>query len=167
MAENPDYLVELEEITDLSPALRQAYDYWDRLRGTRAYPTRADIDPLDIPKLLSNVALIDVLRPTDDGVPDFLYRLMGTTLDDICTECYGGRKVSEIPTQRPPSKLHTMLTFVLIRKEPVMARLPYTGDNPNIEAVDNFVGPLGNDGEGISMLLSVIAPIQRKRKSFD
>ncbi|WP_259780608.1 PAS domain-containing protein [Aestuariispira ectoiniformans] len=163
MVVQPDYLVDLEEITDLSPALQQAHDYWDGLRGTRAFPSRDDIDPLDIPKLLPKVELIDVLPPTADGIPDFRYRLIGTGVDDISTQFYGGRKVSDIPHQRAPSKLHSMLALVLIRKAPVTARLPYIGDDKEIEAVDNFVAPLGRDNETIDMLLSIVDPIRRRR----
>ena len=41
--------------------LEEAYRYWQRKAATRAMPCRADIDPTEIPKLLPDVMLVDVL----------------------------------------------------------------------------------------------------------
>jgi len=53
--------------------LEEAYRYWQRKAATRAMPCRADIDPTEIPKLLPDVMLVDVLP---DG--RYRYRLIGT-----------------------------------------------------------------------------------------
>ena len=58
-------------ITD--PRLREAHDYWRRKTGARAMPRRADIDPTEIPKLLPDVMLVDVLPQGR-----YRYRLIGT-----------------------------------------------------------------------------------------
>src|SRR3546814_19643928 len=41
-------------------ALLVLYNYWKELRGSRPYPTRADIDPSMIPAVLPNIGLFDV-----------------------------------------------------------------------------------------------------------
>ena len=56
--------------------LRHLYDYWAAKRGSRRAPTRADIDPLDIPDLLPYLTLVDVLH---DPLR-FRYRLVGTAV---------------------------------------------------------------------------------------
>ena len=43
--------------------LRRARAYWDEKRAGRAMPSRADIDPVDIPDLLPFVILIDIMPP--------------------------------------------------------------------------------------------------------
>jgi hypothetical protein len=49
---------------------RRLYDYWHEKRGTRAMPSRADIDPLELKGVLGWVLLLDVdwsgprLRPS-------------------------------------------------------------------------------------------------------
>jgi hypothetical protein len=53
--------------------IRSAYDYWLRKRGARAMPSRTDIDPSEITKLLPHVMLVDVLGPSL-----YRYRLVGT-----------------------------------------------------------------------------------------
>lgn len=57
-----------------SPRLREAYIYWDARRQSKLMPSRTDIDPIEIPRLLPYVVLIDVLREPID----FHYRLIGT-----------------------------------------------------------------------------------------
>ena len=54
--------------------VRAIYRYWDGKRNGRLMPSRAYLDPVDIPKLLPDICLVDV-------VPDarrYVYRLIGT-----------------------------------------------------------------------------------------
>src|SRR3546814_5237666 len=58
----------------VEPELREIYHYWSGKRGGRCYPTRADIRPEEIKRLLPFVLLLDVL---DEG-RHFRFRLVGT-----------------------------------------------------------------------------------------
>ena len=51
----------------------QAYRYWHKKAAGRRMPCRADIDPIEIPRLLPDVMLVDV---ASDG--RYRYRLIGT-----------------------------------------------------------------------------------------
>jgi hypothetical protein len=62
---------EMTPFTD--PRLEEAYEYWRRKAAGRKVPRRRDIDPVDIPKLLPDVMLVDV---EPDG--RYRYRLIGT-----------------------------------------------------------------------------------------
>jgi hypothetical protein len=53
--------------------LEQAYRYWRGKAAGRAMPARADIDPIDIPRLLPDVMLVERF---EDG--RYRYRLIGT-----------------------------------------------------------------------------------------
>jgi len=55
------------------PRMDQAYDYWAKKAAGRQMPRRADIDPIDIPRLLPDVMLVDV---AEGG--RYRYRLIGT-----------------------------------------------------------------------------------------
>lgn len=60
-----------------SAALRELYRYWASQRGERKMPRRRDIDPTSIPRLLPNIAIIEVR-----GEPgDYVLRLTGTEVD--------------------------------------------------------------------------------------
>ncbi len=56
----------------------QVYRYWLERRGARAAPRRSDINPLDIPRLLPILNLVDVLG----DAAEFRHRLVGTQLVD-------------------------------------------------------------------------------------
>lgn len=155
-----DMLVDVEELTSLPPPLENALTYWDSLRAGRPFPARHEIDPSVIARLLPQTELIDVIENTDDGIPDFRYRLIGGSIDGISQHRYSKKRVSEIESQRPPSQIHSMLCLTLIRRSPVAVRLPYIGGNPYIAAVDNLVVPMSSDGETIDVLMSVISPLE-------
>jgi hypothetical protein len=56
--------------------VREFHRYWLARRGDRRFPARSDIEPTDIPHLLSGVLLLDVhYEPLD-----FEYRLIGDTI---------------------------------------------------------------------------------------
>ena len=55
---------------------QQLYDYWHDIRGTRAMPARADIDPLELKGLLGWLLLIDV----EWSPLRFRFRLIGTEI---------------------------------------------------------------------------------------
>jgi hypothetical protein len=55
------------------PRLEHTYDYWREKAAGRAMPSRADIDPIEIPKLLPDVMLVERMA---DG--RYRYRLIGT-----------------------------------------------------------------------------------------
>src|SRR5690348_15047812 len=68
-----------------------APSYWERIRGSRAMPRRCDIDPLDIPRLLPFVRLVDVL----ENPRAFRFRLVGTEIDAITAVRLRGQRFSE------------------------------------------------------------------------
>ena len=56
--------------------LRELYAYWLEKAAGRAMPSRADLDPVEIPALLSRIVLVEVA----DRIDDFRYRLFGTAV---------------------------------------------------------------------------------------
>jgi len=66
-----------EALTGAPVDLLEMYAYWQRKRADRSMPTRADIDPAEISRLLPGILLVDVVHRA--GTPtDFIYRLVGT-----------------------------------------------------------------------------------------
>jgi|SRR5579864_1410049 len=60
------------------PLQRQMYDYWQRKRVGRRMPRRRDIDPVDIPRLLPNILISEVVPSS--GRARYRYRLAGTAI---------------------------------------------------------------------------------------
>lgn len=72
--------------------LRRLYDYWLTHCGKGGYPSRRDIDPLDIPDLLPNIFLLDVVGDAQD----FVFRLAGTLVEDAFSMPLRGKSIIEI-----------------------------------------------------------------------
>ncbi len=131
---------------------RQALDYWIRIRGERMMPSRADLDPLDIRRILPNVVLIDV---SNDPL-DFRYRLIGTKIASQLNNDHTGKWMSEIPHQRPPSKIWSSCATVVTEKIPMTTEVPYEGRNKDFSVSEDIVMPLSADGETVNMLFVVV-----------
>ena len=72
--------------------LRRLYDYWHSRCRDGGYPSRLDIDPLDIPELLPNVFLLDVIGDAED----FVFRLAGTLVEDVFSMPLRGKSITVI-----------------------------------------------------------------------
>jgi hypothetical protein len=71
--------------------LREGYEYWRRKAGQGKLPRRAEIDPVEIPRLLPHIRLVDVV-----GQGRFRYRLVGTVTRQQHTADPTGRYVDEV-----------------------------------------------------------------------
>src|SRR3546814_10570287 len=83
--------------------LRRLYDYWCGRCPAGALPARRDIDPLDIPDLLPNLFLLDVIGDAED----FVFRLAGSLVEDAFSMPLRGRSIAEIQKAAGRSEEHT------------------------------------------------------------
>lgn len=63
--------------SDLDPRLTGLVGYWSTKRRGRRFPSRADLDPLELKALLGYLLMVDVVRAPEGGMR-FRYRLFGT-----------------------------------------------------------------------------------------
>jgi hypothetical protein len=71
---------------------RELFDYWQRSAGRRPMPARSDLDPLEVPRLLPNIGLIDIRG----GVGEASFRLAGTRLHEIYGQEITGKRVDDV-----------------------------------------------------------------------
>lgn len=78
---------------DLLPdgKLQRLYDYWLTCGRNGRAPSRRDVDPVDIPELLPNLFLLDVIGDAED----FIFRLAGTLVEDAFNMPLRGRSITE------------------------------------------------------------------------
>jgi hypothetical protein len=72
----PVTCLEAAPFTLADPELTRLYDYWRGIRHGRPVPLRRDFDPVDIPYLLGNVMLVEVL----DRPRRYFVRVHGTEI---------------------------------------------------------------------------------------
>lgn len=75
-----------------SERLRELAQYWNRKRGSHLMPSRGDIDPTEIPRLLPHLRMVDVLYEPD---LKFRYRLVGTAVVELMGIDITGRYIDE------------------------------------------------------------------------
>lgn len=74
------------------PEQRQLYDYWLSCGEGKSMPSRADINPARIPRLLPFLSLIDV----DDAIGQSRVRLAGTRLRDVYDREITGLRIDDL-----------------------------------------------------------------------
>jgi len=131
--------------------LQQAHDYWRRKAGVRAMPGRADIEPGDIPRLLPDLMLVDVL---DDG--RYRYRLIGTANSDAHGFNATGRHLDEV-LPGPEYRAHVLGLYdeCLRSRRPVYSESVFISPRHRVTERHTKVLflPLSDDGDRINMVM--------------
>ena len=71
---------------------RELFDYWLRSADGRRMPSRSDLDPLKVPRLLPFIGLIDVRH----GLDEASFRVAGTRLHEIYGQEITGKRTGEV-----------------------------------------------------------------------
>ncbi|MEQ9638722.1 MAG: PAS domain-containing protein [Alphaproteobacteria bacterium] len=155
----------------LHPALAEALTYWSRKRGGAVFPTRADIDPLEIPALLRHVLLFDRVECAAPPGYTWRFRLVGTTVAALYGE-HTGKVIEDALAPRFAARNRGVMEAAVERHAPMRAigRTRYVSSQWLIG--EALVAPLSSDGKRIDMLLSVVvtwaedAPPREVRKNW-
>lgn len=136
----------------LGPRGEKGLAYWQSLRRGRRIPARADLDPIDIPKLLPGLILVDVLSEP----LDFRYRLVGTEIDEISHRNFRGVRFSEIQHMRRGNNIWAQFARVAESASPLWSDVPYIGGDPFVRRIRHCLLPMGADGETVDMVLAFV-----------
>jgi len=135
-----------------SPVNQFGYDYWKRKSGDRPMPSRGDIDPAEIAKILPHVFLLDVRHQP----LDFRYHLVGTKMDEHMLGRYTGLWMSQIEHQRAPSRIWSNCRRVAQEGLPLSGDTPYIGKNKAFLTTEDLIMPLSDDGGSVDMLFVTV-----------
>jgi hypothetical protein len=137
----------------LAEELRKALAYWERKRGERRMPRRADIDPVEIPDLLPYVRLVDVVARGQ-----YRYRLVGTEVEQLHGGLkFYGRLVHEaLPPQLADHIIPVYDECVRERRPVFLEQIFYTPDREQVARHSRVLFlPLSEDDETVSMVLVI------------
>lgn len=139
---------------EMHPKLHDLYDYWNRLRGDRSMPARRDIDPTDIPALLPNVLVTEIVDPA--GI--YRFRLAGTGIRDIAGVEVTGKRLDEVLDPGPYfDYLVSIHKDVAAEKRPLFTRTAVTSQNGAVlRTTGRLVMPLSSDGETVDALIGAM-----------
>lgn len=132
--------------------IANARAYWEKIRGDRSMPTRASLDPIDIPPLLPFVMLVDVLR----NPLDFRFRLIGTEVSLIISGNYRGVRFSDLPHMAPGNKVWSEYEEVVTTRKPLFSAVDYVGSNRYVRGIQHCLMPFSADGETVDLIFVAV-----------
>jgi len=141
------------EIVRSAPVL-ELYAYWQELRGSRRFPSKAQIDIAAIPRLAANLML---LRVTYDPL-DFEYRIIG---DEIISRLgdVKGRRVRQAALLNVDASAYRNYCAVIEAGKPQFmegwAAIPFRADERFL--LSRVHCPLASDDETIDHIVSCVA----------
>lgn len=141
-----------------SPVLRKLRDYWLGLRGERAMPARADIDPLHIPALLPQVVLVDVIG----APPVFRYRLIGTDVVEMANRDATGRALDESLYGANTERMLLAYRETVADCSPKAVREIVHFVAKDWVTIEVLLLPLSNDGHTVTMILGGVDIVDEK-----
>jgi hypothetical protein len=145
------------DVSALPRLLNDGYSHWKAIRGDRDLPLRKGLDPVNIPRLLDHIVLVQVLRdPETLAFEDFEFRLLGAYLDDRMLASYRRKKLSELPHKGPGSEVWKAYMEVVRTKKPLTIRQNYIGTAQHIKNAFEIYLPLSNTGELVDFVYVVI-----------
>jgi len=149
------------------PVLAELYSYWsDRCAGRKA-PTRADIDPIDIPHLLPHLALVELVRADCGADFRIRYRLAGTQIEERFGCRLTNRFFDEV-IQGPFVDYMTRLYQELAADmAPNYSESSFGPDVAEALRAKRLLLPLSDDQESVTMVLAGVVffdgnPLDRK-----
>lgn len=134
-----------------SPTLGAAFDYWTAKCAGRPWPDRKEIDPVDIPKLLPHLALIDVRRE-EDGELALFSRLAGLELESV----FGSlrqRNIADVLAPDTAARWGAVAALSLDCGRPFRLHGLIQHAHKSYLQAELLVAPLGESAERISTLL--------------
>ena len=139
-----------------NPVICEALQTWQRLRGERRMPSRAELTPRAMRGFLKYTALVQVL----DGGRDFRFRVAGDAVNIQQGMMLQGITTSDIDARIPGygSQLRRAYARVLRRREALAySGLYFRPADQHAFRHEAIMAPLGDDGETMDHLIVVAA----------
>lgn len=130
------------------------YEYWRKKCGDRLMPSRADLDPSEIPpRLLPCISIVDVVADERR----FVYRLVGTA--DVQVRGHDPTGKSVIEGFFGPSVEDALSCYnrVVATKGPVLDPVPFTATNGRYATEETIFLPLSDDGVTVNKIIVFFA----------
>jgi hypothetical protein len=134
--------------------IRQIFEYWQSMHPDSGLPGRRHFDPLDVPLLLPNILLVDVVP----GPPaDFMFRLMGTRLEEFYGDSFAGKPFVSAFVKAKSSQAYIDICGLARDGLPRWWRGPAKFiKNRDYVTTERIYLPLADDGVKVNMVLGLL-----------
>ena len=135
-------------------AHEELFAYWASLKSGAQLPSRCDLDPGDIKRLLPTISLIYVIRRPDDAEPiDFRIRLAGTGLYGVYGREITGKRLNEIYNTAAADYWRAELNKLVAERKPAVGAHSLAWRGAAHLSILWLRLPLAADGERVDMIL--------------
>ena len=141
--------VELDIDCKRYPEIDRILAYWRAKKGDRAFPSRADIDPLEFTRELPRVMMAEV---SYDPL-EFRYRVAGTGLFAMHGQELTGKLARELQPAEFGALIHRHYAEVIERRTPILHVIELTVDYL-ATSYARIILPLSSDGTVIDRLIT-------------
>lgn len=133
------------------PRLHGLYEYWKERSGSRRFPARRDIDPMEVPYILPHIMLIDVLR----NPLRFRVRVHGTERVRRANYDLTGKLLDEIPTLEYRNYALQRCMGLIKTAEPTLVHFARELDG-RFYRYEAVWLPLSEDGKKVTQLICAL-----------
>ena len=130
------------------PLLVRLFDYWDLKRAGRRWPTRTDVDPLEMRFALGNIDLVEI---TYDPLV-FFFRISGSNIDRDEGFNMQGKTLDDYPLPQHREAVRRTYFRVLENGEPDYEELERLDEGQTVR-YGRLILPLSDSGSRIDMFL--------------
>lgn len=135
------------------PVLQKLYAYWDAKRAGRPFPSRADIDPLDLRFIIGSLILIDI----EPEPLRYRYRLFGTDIARRQRFDMTGKYLDQHPWPELAAMAADTYAQVMASREPALIHRSGMIDDHPVDHL-SLVLPLGQDRVEMILIGVVFTP---------
>lgn len=135
---------------DWHARLRRLYEYWRGIHPASGLPGRQHFDPVQVPDLLPNLWMVDVV-----GQPlRFRYRLVGTIIVTAVGRELTGQWLDEAHEGFVGSRIEHVYRSIVSKRRPHHRKEPSRVVQLNDHALlENLMLPLAADGANVDIIL--------------
>jgi hypothetical protein len=136
------------------PRQRQMYDYWREKRAARRMPTRRDIDPVDIPRLLPNIMISEAIPGPTGG--RYRYRLAGTAVVNAFGRDPTGHFVDELTNGAYRDFIIGLHRTVCEERRALFCESRYLAQPELLMVVRRLLLPVSEDDDHVNQVISLL-----------
>jgi hypothetical protein len=136
------------------PLHRQMYAYWEQKRGSRRVPSRADIDPTEIPRLLPNLLISE--HVAEGSIERWRYRLAGTAVAAAFGRNPTGHYIDELTKGAYREFIERIHRIVRDEQRALFCASEYTGPRDLRMSAKRLLLPVTTDGRQVDQIITLL-----------
>lgn len=145
------FVDDIDSLVEGHPGLSELLAHWNSLCDGRAMPQRDDFDPVQVPRLLASICLVEVI----DGGRDYFYRVAGSRLEELSGQKLQNKRFSEIVHTEARNSMQATCEACVQSARPVIIKNQMQKPGRDHLSITAIILPLSDDGETVNMILTL------------